>query len=1176
MRFLSIYFCLLFALWNFGAEQSLTLYPGWNTVAVEVAPAEGEVRQLIESKAGRSLTVWAWREQSYQAAPFMVPGEAYWLFFDGAKPLTVRWEGEPLPTRLVERASGWHLSGFDEPMTGPLLDLTGQSVSDFWLYDAAGFYQSTPAYTSGEAVWLYLANPAVSLSGPHPILHPPYLVEQLTAEVWQFSWFPVVLPDFDQKVQYGLFSSSTAETLFDLNQLRALGPETTLTLAFSEVDQFYGLQARDASGTVLAQTAPILFEAKPSISMLRAEESIKNFPKKDVISGDFDQFSSATADWQALDQSDAEQSVLANDLRSNPTALGTFAIQGYLPDVLSFKSLQDEGQGLSFTAPLLAENVELTKDGRWRCLLADNGNYTLGLELGTDGAASFSLKWPENDQFKAKWTKTNQLEGRIHFSAYSAVNGPISGSQRLFITPRKMTQTVTIDGEPVKLRFEEDWVISWSISGLAGQNRQTWWFDGRVISGFDLLGMAQPTVQHVADSFILRPEKIGLGGGQLALTLTPIYRAFLEDQLLFDWQPQMTLNFEHSDVSPEQPQVTANHFLTWQLTMGPLGENQQHAASTANTQTLFSTLRLQPLETDRLYQGLTMAFSWPLLPGIDQPVDLSSLQVLIEQGELRHLSEATFEDDLMTANWASLGLEPVTVTSRAGALGETVGDLAQTQQARLQVVALAGLELTASAEEIPVNGSVNLNLVGVYADGSRQQFTDWSGVEVISGNAVLQGPALTATGLGYEVVVIKATVLGQVAFLQLPVIVPNSETFAQLTVREPQLALYPESSGWPTFELIDRLGERQLVYPELRQLPAGVIYDGRSLAVSSATALGTYPILAVYDGLEVSFELTVYAPQWRVILQDQFYKPGEMIDFSVEATFIDGVTADVTDLVKIEAVDEAQVEGPLWQVFANAKPGWTALVFHFAGEEQRVELAVSDQWFEDPTLGELVAANSGVSELTEAVVLGTTFLVVDGTHEVYAVRSLQGLEALVNLQFLSVTDLTGLDLTPIFDLPKVETLSIVRSGLDTQLATGVNWGRSFPNLKQLNISGNPLDSLSPLGTLTRLEDLVAEFMTIDPETLSGLDRLRGLEQLRLISLNGNLLSSLQPLSALDQVQRLSLKFCIADTTQGINALTGLADLQVIYLEQGRLTGEVRETLDETILRLKEKGIQVIE
>lgn len=100
--------------------------------------------------------------------------------------------------------------------------------------------------------------------------------------------------------------------------------------------------------------------------------------------------------------------------------------------------------------------------------------------------------------------------------------------------------------------------------------------------------------------------------------------------------------------------------------------------------------------------------------------------------------------------------------------------------------------------------------------------------------------------------------------------------------------------------------------------------------------------------------------------------------------------------------------------------------------------------------------------LTKERLLEVTELNLEG----YSLRRLEGIEALVNLRMLDVSETLVTDITPLAHLTQLEALDLQNDGVEdiTPLA-------HLTRLRWLRLKDNPVQDVSALSQLTRLERL---------------------------------------------------------------------------------------------------------
>lgn len=150
------------------------------------------------------------------------------------------------------------------------------------------------------------------------------------------------------------------------------------------------------------------------------------------------------------------------------------------------------------------------------------------------------------------------------------------------------------------------------------------------------------------------------------------------------------------------------------------------------------------------------------------------------------------------------------------------------------------------------------------------------------------------------------------------------------------------------------------------------------------------------------------------------------------------------------------------------------------------------------------------------------------------ITDLSGIEALINLQTLRLSQNLISDITPLAGLLQLAELDLGKNMIvDLSPLSGMT------GLRSLDVSVNRIRDISALAELSALEDLrLNRNMIVDISSLSGLIAMRNLQ------LWGNDIADLTPLSGMTKLETLTLcENAIADIG-ALAGLTGLRDLRI--------------------------------
>ena len=176
------------------------------------------------------------------------------------------------------------------------------------------------------------------------------------------------------------------------------------------------------------------------------------------------------------------------------------------------------------------------------------------------------------------------------------------------------------------------------------------------------------------------------------------------------------------------------------------------------------------------------------------------------------------------------------------------------------------------------------------------------------------------------------------------------------------------------------------------------------------------------------------------------------------------------------------------------------------------------------------------------------------------VADLSGLEHLVNITELDLTQNQVTDLSPIASLTKLTSLELAQNDI-----TDISPLTSLTNLTFLRIQDNLVTDISPLAGLTKLTEL-----NLWLNEISDISPLAALTDLAKINLTKNKISDLSPLASLTNVTRLELI---------TNEITDLSPLLQTGFAEGaeiRLWGEPLDahSIDVVIPQLEAAGVKV--
>lgn len=215
--------------------------------------------------------------------------------------------------------------------------------------------------------------------------------------------------------------------------------------------------------------------------------------------------------------------------------------------------------------------------------------------------------------------------------------------------------------------------------------------------------------------------------------------------------------------------------------------------------------------------------------------------------------------------------------------------------------------------------------------------------------------------------------------------------------------------------------------------------------------------------------------------------------------------------------------------------------------------------FEDPNLERVVRGAAG--KLTGPLFLSDVEALTELDGSFAGIASLEGIEALKNLETLILIDNQITDLSPLSSLTNLQALNVQSNELSdlsplaglislTSLVAGVNQVSDISslstliNLRTLDLFNNQIQDISPISSLTGLQTLLLGSNQI--EDLSGLSTLTNLEEL---FIGNNQIENLDPLSSLTN---LKLLYLFDNSITNISVLSELENLQILDLQINRI------------------------
>ena len=165
----------------------------------------------------------------------------------------------------------------------------------------------------------------------------------------------------------------------------------------------------------------------------------------------------------------------------------------------------------------------------------------------------------------------------------------------------------------------------------------------------------------------------------------------------------------------------------------------------------------------------------------------------------------------------------------------------------------------------------------------------------------------------------------------------------------------------------------------------------------------------------------------------------------------------------------------------------------------------------------------GDTAITKNALQGLTILVANSR----GIESLQGLELATNLQHLQLRSNLIVDVRPLADLRRLNTLII----LDNHI-TDLSPLSYLRELVELNARENPISDVSPLGNLRKLK-----YLDLSQCNIMNIGPLAGLHQLEVLQLNDNRIVDVHPIADLTMLNKLEIHVNFIHDHSPINALT---------------------------------------
>ena len=243
--------------------------------------------------------------------------------------------------------------------------------------------------------------------------------------------------------------------------------------------------------------------------------------------------------------------------------------------------------------------------------------------------------------------------------------------------------------------------------------------------------------------------------------------------------------------------------------------------------------------------------------------------------------------------------------------------------------------------------------------------------------------------------------------------------------------------------------------------------------------------------------------------QSQLYT--EPITLAGGTTTVCALVADDSGLVSPLFRGEYVISGVIEDIVLS-DPGFDKAVRDAIGKPYEEKLVTNELW-----------------NLTE--------LTLDGD-----VRDLSQLSALIGLKKLTVGSIPAMDLSPLAELPQLETLILSGRTLSADQLTAVG---QLTELKALDISSCAVQNITPLSGLTGLTEL-----NLANNVISDLDPLIGMTELRKVNLSGNPVPTISALRSCTELTEVDVSGC---RLTALNALADREKLETVNAANNQIT-----------------------
>jgi len=157
-----------------------------------------------------------------------------------------------------------------------------------------------------------------------------------------------------------------------------------------------------------------------------------------------------------------------------------------------------------------------------------------------------------------------------------------------------------------------------------------------------------------------------------------------------------------------------------------------------------------------------------------------------------------------------------------------------------------------------------------------------------------------------------------------------------------------------------------------------------------------------------------------------------------------------------------------------------------------------------------------------------------------AIKSLAGVERLINLRTVELQNQKVTDLSPLQTLVQLQRLILTRNGI-----TNIQPLQHLTQLQHLTLDMNQINDIRPLEHLTNIKEL-----GLRHNQLTDITTLTRLQQITQLGLDGNQITDLAPLRSLSALLNLTLE---RNSVRDVRPLESLSNLRVLNLSQNNVT-----------------------